>query len=221
MESIIEILDVTKWPILIIILSLIFIKPIKELIGRITNIGKKGIEARAKSQNTQDKLLSEEKNVEHTDSDKGDINIIAKSALSIFSKETIEKAHITINKESNIPETGDSDKKYKDLFTYTTAIYIILHFERVYSLIYGSQVRLLQHLNSSFTETRESIKFYYDNAAKTYPDFYSKYNYESYMNFLFTQELIVADKENILITWLGRDFLKFIVERGLSDFKLF
>ena len=92
---------------------------------------------------------------------------------------------------------------------------MILSFEKIYNIIFGSQLYILERVNTTSNETKESLKIYYDNAQRASPEFYSTYAYDDYFNFLVSNELIIADDSgNYGITWLGRDFLKYIVENG-------
>ena len=77
-------------------------------------------------------------------------------------------------------------------------------------------IRLLQRLNSSHTETKNDLKFYYDNAVKYNAEGYKNYSYENYLNFVFQSGLILIDNDNVRITDLGKDFLRYIVEANLT-----
>ena len=99
---------------------------------------------------------------------------------------------------------------------------ILILFERIYYLIFGSQIRLLQHLNSAFSAPKEEFKFYFDNTVELNPAFFKDYDYDQYLNFLIGNNLIDEDKNGIIaVSIIGRDFLKYIVEEGLSDYKLY
>jgi uncharacterized protein YqiB (DUF1249 family) len=100
---------------------------------------------------------------------------------------------------------------------------MIKSFEKVYDSIYGSQIRLLQRLNHTSVETKSSLKLYYDNAVKNYPEAYKTYGYESYLNYLQVKGLIVMQEndENVQIAHFGVDFLRYLLEANLSVEKLY
>jgi hypothetical protein len=104
---------------------------------------------------------------------------------------------------------------------YSQALYITLIFERLYSNIYGSQISILKAVNSS-SETKDSLKRFYDDAVNNYTAFFAGYPYDEYLKFLVHRELINEtetvnghESEKLIgITAFGRDFLKFMIETG-------
>lgn len=76
------------------------------------------------------------------------------------------------------------------------------------------------HLNSFPGDNKENLKPFYDNAARQSPQVYQKYTYEQWLEFLHEIGYIL-DLENskLGITILGRDFLKFLIETGKSEFR--
>ena len=74
----------------------------------------------------------------------------------------------------------------KKLIGYSASIDMTLFYEKLYGLIFGSQINLLHYLRASipFGVKKEFIrKEYYDKAVKKYPNL-KTYVFESYMNFL-------------------------------------
>lgn len=211
MEDLITILEITKWPIVVLILILFFYRPIAKLINRIRgfNGGSYGFDAEpTTNQQETDKLLKAEELK---------IGTIEKS-LNLFSEETRKMFQESILLETEIDKIKDEKEKVEAFRNYSEALYSILHFERIYSNIFGSQIKLLAYLNSAFNETTSSVKFFYDNAAKNNPEML-KYPYEKYLEFLEIKNLVQITNDSIQITWLGRDFLKFMMQMGLSDLK--
>lgn len=204
LEQVFNFVGLVKWPIVVICVSAIFNKSIKNLIDRITKIGygDKSIEASQQSSSTN----IEKSSISHID-----------RAISLFRPETIETFAKAVKEESEIENIKTDKDKIERLKNYSTIIYIMRLFESIYSMIYGSQIRLLEKLNTLQPQTRDSLKFFYDYARNTNPKFYENYAYDSYLNFLFANNLIRDDESVIKITTLGLDFLKYLVETN-KDF---
>lgn len=203
----IELIDSLKWPVVVIIIILLVIKPIKNLINRVTKVGygNKSIEA---NQQTVTKKI-EEKDISEID-----------RAISLFRPETTEMFVNAVEEETEIQKLKNDNEKIERLKNYSTIIYIMRHFDSIYSTIFGSQIRILERLNTLQPESRDSLKFYYESAKKYNPKFYENYPYEDYLNFLFSFNLIREDDEIIQLTILGVDFLKYLTESNKDVNKL-
>ena len=72
---------------------------------------------------------------------------------------------------------------------------------------------ILDYVNTDRSQTKNDLKTFYDAAKVKYPDFYNAYSYDDYFDFLITHDLRIINSNNFCeITWLGRDFLKYLVE---------
>ncbi len=103
----------------------------------------------------------------------------------------------------------------KKLIGYSASIDMALFYEKLYSLIFGSQINLLHYLRASipYGVEKEFIrKRYYDEAVKKYPNL-KTYLFESYMNFLESWFLIIKiieeGNEGYKITNIGVAFLDY------------
>ena len=213
-QPFIDFLEVLIWPIVAIVVVLILKRTIINLINRITKIGygKLGAEATQQQQQIEnpDKTLLEQSAHESK-------NEIVEKALGLFSQQTIERAKSVVNNESNVNEISDIKDKVDVLHKYSQALYLILSFERIYNVIFGSQLYILVLVNTKNTDTKASLKRYYDDAVKDYPKFYETYSYDDYFAFIENGELITLNENgNYEITFLGRDLLKYLVETGKS-----
>lgn len=212
MDTVLKIIEILKWPIVIIIIAMIFKKSISSLINRTKSIkgGKYGLEIEpSKQQKKVSKRLPE------TKSKKEEIE----KRLNLLSDDTRNKLQEAIKKETDFDKLNTEEDKIEAILRYSEVLYIILNFERIYYLIFGSQIRLLNHLNSSYNQTINMTKFFYDNAVGRNPHL-KDYSYEQYLSFLQNEKLVVIGKdETIQITLFGRDFLKYMIDTGLSDLK--
>jgi len=195
----IQLADTLKWPILIIVGLLIFRKPIVDLINRITKVGYGSKSIEAKQQITASEKKSEE--ISHID-----------RVVGLFKPETIEMFREAVSNETEVSKLKTPDEQIERLTNYSSLLYIMRHFDVVYNNIFGSQIRILEYVNSHSRQTKDSVKFFYENAKKNHPKFYDNYLYEEYLNFLFVFNLIREDNGILNVTILGIDFLKYLTE---------
>jgi hypothetical protein len=73
-------------------------------------------------------------------------------------------------------------------------ILIAIEFESIYNLIYGSQIRLLQDLNTVFGVGRPIafVREVYNDAVKNASDIYREYPFEKWLEFLSGHNLITV-----------------------------
>lgn len=71
-------------------------------------------------------------------------------------------------------------------------VLMAIEFENLYTLIFGSQILLLQDLNSAFLTGRplERAKSFYENAVKTFPPVYQNYSFDQWLTFLVNNGLL-------------------------------
>lgn len=90
------------------------------------------------------------------------------------------------------------------------------HFETVNFSILGSQLGVLQAVNTQ-PLTLTQVRGFYDQATRTFPDYYRNYAFESWLAWLtHVAKGIVVAGEVVSITEDGREFLKYIIGRGYS-----
>ncbi len=93
-----------------------------------------------------------------------------------------------------------------------------LQFERIYRIIFGSQIVLLEQLRDvGGAGSMELVNSIYDAAANTYPEPYSRYTREQWLDFLVTNELIEKVDDAVSLTEPGQEFLPYITTRGYSN----
>ena len=112
----------------------------------------------------------------------------------------------------------DSDTA-RVLLSYTGALFIALDFERIYSSIWGSQISILNFLNTRISAGRTEIQLYYEVSETLYPEVFKTYPFEKYIAFLVSQGLVQQDADVYTITLKGRTFLLYLVNQGLNQNK--
>jgi hypothetical protein len=94
-------------------------------------------------------------------------------------------------------------------------------FERIYRLIFGSQISGLRELNARRQVTLAEAKQFYDGVAKQYPQVYPKYSFEEWLGFLRSQGLVSANDGKVIMTDMADDFLLYLITRHLPENKNF
>ncbi|MCF7560022.1 hypothetical protein L3X39_05180 [Sabulilitoribacter multivorans] len=204
----IQLANSLKWPFVVLIGLLIFRKPLVDLINRITKVGYGTKSLEAKQQVTVSETKTEE--ISHID-----------RVVGLFRPETIEMFKEAVSNESEYQNLDSNDEKIERLINYGCLLYIMRHFDIIYNNIFGSQIRILEYVNSHSAQTKESVKFFYDTAVKNHSKYYENYSYNEYLNFLFHFTLIREDNGELNITILGVDFLKYLTESNKDVNKLY
>src|SRR5690554_3591935 len=212
-ELILDFLSSLAWPIVAITVLMILKEPLKKLIGNIKKIGYggAGIETNyAKNQENETTLLERLGD--------GNDESYLDNALAKFSEYTLNRADEIIEQETQISSVEGLQNQYDRIYKYSKLLVLIKNFEKMYDSMYGSQIRFLQRLNHTTTESKEDLMLYYNNAKETYPNVYRDYSYKAYLNFLYANGLIIDEDgtENISISVIGKDYLRYLLEANLS-----
>jgi hypothetical protein len=97
---------------------------------------------------------------------------------------------------------------------------IAFGFEETYRLIWGSQLSLLNYLNTQMDgQPAEALRPFYTLAATQYPEAYNGYSFEAWLGFLRDQLLVREDGGRLRITVRGREFLTYLTRMGRSHNK--
>lgn len=112
--------------------------------------------------------------------------------------------------------TSDADK-IKVLIRHLAATQLGLSCSEIDKSIWGSQVGLLQHLNAVKKGPRDILKVVYDAGATQYPNWYSSYPYEKWLQYLKNSGLILEDGAELYITQFGVEFLGYLTLIGRAN----
>lgn len=95
--------------------------------------------------------------------------------------------------------------------------------ETIYRTIFGSQITLLRNMNTTpGTVPRQVVEAFYSAAALRFTDLYATYSFQQWLNYLLENGLIeTKDQLQFSICVDGREFLKWLTDRGLRDDKPF
>ena len=208
MDIAIKIWNALKWPLVVVILGNVVIRRLTpqlgRLIDRVRKITPEGIETEKINQQTYEQKKKS-----------------AKELLKLFDNRLIREAEEKIKAEFETIKHTQEEKE--ELLMKWCASERIAHlFDQIYNLIFGSQILALYYLNSRVGTSVNitQVKPYYDKAKIQYPLFYKKYPFEKWLRYLENTVLIIRNNDNIGITIGGQEFLKYLIDLGLTSNKI-
>jgi len=204
-DSTAGVVDALAWPGVFLILALValfvFHREIKALIGRTKKVGRAGIET------------FESQPAQPTDEKKG-----VEEFFRTFDNPLVLEAEQLIQKDLKDRKIDQPSEREKTLIRALASTQIILHFERVYGILWGSQLRFLRHLNQrdQGVEAYEGSSFY-EMAKLEFPTWYENLSFDMWLGFLRDSNLVLERDSRLLITVAGREFLKYLIAVGKRD----
>ncbi|HEY0307750.1 MAG TPA: hypothetical protein VGB94_06280 [Acidobacteriaceae bacterium] len=89
------------------------------------------------------------------------------------------------------------------------------HYEQTWLLIFGSQLKAMDEMNSRGLIPIADLKNHYDNAVIAYPNTYANYSFDQWYAFMKSR-MLIADypSKMVELSWMGRDFWKWIAHTG-------
>lgn len=201
----IEFLKVIAWPILIGVLAgWLFLQPITRLIDRIRKIGREGLEAGPVEQQGLDARKTAEQDLAKVPVDPDPLVQAWVKPLKAQLDEVVKGG-------------GDAEKI---LLGALAKANLREHFERTYNLIWGSQIAVLQTLNTIGNVNVEQLRPMYQAAVDTYPLMYKNYTLDHWLDFMQRSILVVQVDDTIAITPEGKEFLKYLIDLQYSSMKV-
>ena len=196
------------WPAAVVVIAILFMamfrRPLERLLDRTKKIGTAGLDASA--------ATAQETSIERPPSG-------AEESLARFDNRLLVEQETAIRNELSARRIDSPVERERVLVRHLAATQIRSHFERLYHLIFGSQLSMLQQVNAATSFGRDEARASYDFAVMGSPDFYANYSFDQWLNFMISQNLVRADGDVITITVPGREFLTFLIQEGLSFIK--
>ena len=203
-----EIIKILSWPHFIFIFSLVFIfvfrKQMAGLISRITSIDKTGVKATSKPEAQRKKEKTE---------------AVQELLLAIGNSIVLQDVEGRIRTKlynRGLQIEGDT---VKVLIKHLAAVQILLEFEQIHNLIFGSQIYLLKKLNEVGGQGKEKeyIFNHFEIVKECFKEQLGSWSFEQYMLFLFDRSLVTVHNDNYHITNLGVEYLTWIIRNGRSE----
>lgn len=119
----------------------------------------------------------------------------------------------------NLAHDTDTDKV---LIRHLAGTKIVLEFERINNIIFGSQIQLLKELNTLISRGKLETDVFngIEKVLRQFNEILKDWTKEQYLGFLYTSNLIVrSDNEKIHITVKGVEFLSWMVRNGIKEDK--
>ncbi len=212
--------SIIAWPLAFLIICILFRAPLSSAIvilaRRITKAGP--AEFAGEIQTPDKNTIKNKKALEDVIGEQSTKNINT-SLNDDLEKNPLIKTYITFLK----PQLEESYNHYpgtdKTEFLYAkiSEIYLAWSFEKIYSRIFESQIQTLKFLciNGYNSEKSEILKFY--NIAKEhFPELYTNYSFENWLDFMKNQSVISIDGDNINLTSEGQGFINYIAHHKLA-----
>lgn len=90
--------------------------------------------------------------------------------------------------------------------------------ERIYSIIFGSQIRGLRELEKAGGQVPiKDAQEFFGSVKTEFPEFYDKIDFWDWISYLTRSDLVVTSTEDVELTPFGRDFLLYLAARGLPN----
>lgn len=203
-----QIVESFGWPHFAFLFSLVFVllfrAQISGLLSRITSIDKSGIKAQAAPE-----AQREEKKKEAVQ----ELLLAIGNSIVLQDIESRIRQHL----ESLNMETGGDTAKV--LIKHLAATKLLLEFEQIHNLIFGSQIFLLKKLNEVAGQGKSDdiVTAHFENVKALFPDAFSDWTLEQYLSFLHARLLILHTDDVYHITNLGVEYLTWMVRNGRRE----
>lgn len=195
--------------IAMLLFSILFIwlfrKPIAERIRHIKSVSRDGILM------DQTRKLEAVSNIYEDLLGKKDSIVMEEQKNSI--KRDLINRHLITDKDDN--------KAIEVLIHQLANTQLKLNFEKIYNLIFGSQINLLKILNGT-PRHKNNVNSYCQNIIDTHDEL-SNFTTKIYLDFLIENTLIIynQEEETYSITYYGYEFLNWLLQSGKNENKLY
>jgi hypothetical protein len=203
-----EIIIALGWPHMTFLFAVIFIilfkKPLFGFLSRITSIDKTGIKALQTPEaqrEEQKKESAQQLLIEIGES------IVLRDIQGFIKTELSGKG---------LDTEGDT---IKVLIKYLAATRLLLDFEQIHNLIFGSQIFLLKKLNQVAGQgaPAEVISAHFQHVQGLFPEQLGKWSIDQYLGFLLNRLLITTQGNVYHITNLGVEYLTWMARNGKTE----
>src|SRR3990167_1860859 len=186
-----EIIKALNWPHFTFLFALIFLfiykKQIETFMSRIASIDKNGIKISPMPEAQREK--------DKTEAVQELLLVIGDSIVL----RDIEGRIKTDLESRGLETNGDT---IKVLIKHLGATKVLLDFEQIHNLIFGSQIYLLKRLNEVIGQglSREDINVHFNRIQEKYNEDFIDWSVDQYMTFLLGRSLVTVDNDTYHIT---------------------
>jgi hypothetical protein len=233
-KACIEVLKIVAWPTVVVWLVCFFLRDeVRRAAARITEIGPAGAKFAAPPAQVPPSppeaapaaLPSPGGSPNGHASAPGTPASVQEYISSIRAVIPVEQLESVVNsvRADLLTKAGQAPQAQIEALTYTVAsLNIQLTNERIYRLIYGSQIEALALMNAEGGAPPNILRDIYERAKGMYPDVYRSYAFEQWLGFLqHAAVCMVAPNGHYILTPHGRGFLRYRIDMRLPVFKMF
>jgi len=200
------------WPLAALIFGIVFFVmfriPISGFLSRVSTVGRDGVSATPLPEQRpieQQKEASTGKDVQ--------------TMLQAFDSPALLQQERIIVADLEARQLDSTSDTTKVLVRNLAKHQLFLGCEVVYRLIFGSQIIFLKRLNTVSGISEADATEFYAAVVQQHPDTFPPEEPERYFSFLFKQGLAVIEESQYSITDFGREFLAWLVQGGVDEFK--
>jgi hypothetical protein len=215
--SVEKVLDVFAWPLAAIVgvflVALVFRGPISKLLGRITafKYGDAAVETAAEAPRASIELQKEEQPATPA----GPIPTVPAAHAMPPAFPMLEQFERGTREELERLALPRELERAWLIRAWALADYRHAH-EITFRTLLGSQINLLHAAASVSPPDAQAARAIFDRAKVEYPALYEGFSYEMWLNYPVTRGLVHMDGARIRATLTGQDFLKYLVDFGLT-----
>lgn len=208
-SEVVELINAVVWPLVVLGIIWIFRAETRGLLGRLIKIGKEGAEFKTPTQ------------IPKSDEDAG----LERATIKLPPTEHVApafrpvvvalQAKLAGDLSEAVEKTGETRENI--LFRVFTENYLVLHLERAYGQIFGSQIRALDYLKGRVDrkaglDDLETI--YYKTAAAAWTEMYRSITFEQWLAYLTSYELVEVKEDSVRLTDVGLALTGYIGTQG-------
>jgi len=199
------ILESLSWPHVSLVFAVFFIlvfrKPIVSLISRITSIDKRGVKTTATPEAQREERKQEA------------VQELLNAVGHTIVLEDIENRIKADLENRGLDTNGDT---IKVLIKHLAVTQMLLKFEQIHALIFGSQIFLLKQLNHIVGQgfSREKIETHFEEVQELFSEELGSWSVDEYLGFLLGSSLVIENDNVYHLTNLGVEYLTWMVRDG-------
>jgi hypothetical protein len=135
-----------------------------------------------------------------------------------FEEPMLREQERIIREDLDRRRIANADDKERALIKSLALCQVVALFDRIHSSIWGSQFRLIRHINERPRGvTQADIDSVYEAAKAAYPQIYEHYTLPQWLGFIDSYALLTKEGDNFLISIRGRSFLQFVAATGKRE----
>jgi len=193
-----------SWPVVVAVVLIYYRSEFGILIPRMTEAGPTGVKfGPAIKQMEEGNALSSVSKV-----NRSNVILPAPTPAVAIVEEIIQK---------NISEI-EKDDQVRFLVRDLASARVTYSFERIYNIIFGSQIEALKRLNQNVKVSVSDAQEFFNEYYKKNPDAYP-YGFDGWVRFLKEQVFVKEEDGMFEITDIGREFLGYMILARLSENK--